>query len=292
MVSNSLKIIYNFYGKEKDDETGFSFFGARYYASELSIWLSVDPLAHLATHYSPYAFCFNNPLIYVDPDGQYPIYVLTRGYAPFKTFGVPRDKFYGDNSWHTLNKGASYRNLASINYDTETRQTSAFGGLSRSHNVSGTKDAPSRTNISDRSAGNSIDVHSFGNNAEQKGSWDIDQFTKLKVTTEGNIKKDHILNVSGTISGDDFPNQESMISEIKGNMLWLGNYETSGGNVIEPTMNLANENESDVNINIGIRVKVNKDGVYQGVMQTGKDGKECMISVRDWNKKFKSDDKK
>ena len=285
---------FKFNGKEEINDLGVNWmdYGARMYMPDLGRWNHVDPLAHLMPAWSPYSAMFNNPIIFVDPDGQYPIYVLTRSYAPFRTFGLPGDKFYGDNRGHTLNKGASYRTLASINYDTETRQTSAFGGLSRSHNVRGTKDATSRTNISDRSAGNSIDVHSFGNNAAQKGSWDIDQFTKLKVTTEGNIKQNHILNVSGTISGDDFPNQESMISDSKGNTLWLGNYETSGGNVTGPTMNLANENESDVHINIGIRISVNKDGVFQGVMQTGKDGKESMISVGDWNKKFKSDDNK
>ena len=49
------------------------------------------------------------------------------------------------------------------------------------------------------------------------------------------LKKDHILNVSGTISGDDFPNQESIIYDSKGNTLWLGNYETSGDAVTGPT---------------------------------------------------------
>ena len=32
-------------GKEKDSETGYYYFGARYYNSDLSLWLSVDPMA-------------------------------------------------------------------------------------------------------------------------------------------------------------------------------------------------------------------------------------------------------
>ena len=32
---------YTFSAKEKDIETGYSYFGARYYTSDLSIWLSV-----------------------------------------------------------------------------------------------------------------------------------------------------------------------------------------------------------------------------------------------------------
>ena len=35
---------YTFSAKEKDTETGLSYFGARYYSSDLSIWLSVDPM--------------------------------------------------------------------------------------------------------------------------------------------------------------------------------------------------------------------------------------------------------
>jgi RHS repeat-associated protein len=285
---------YGFNGQEKSTEINESSYTAEFWQYDARIgrrW-NVDPKASQMPAWSPYSFCFNNPLIFVDPDGQYPIYILTRSYAPFKTFGPSFARFYGDNRGHTLERGASYRTLASINYDTETRQTQAFGGRSRSHSVDGTKDAYSNTNIDNRTNGNNIDVHSYGNNAAQPGSWDIDQFTKLKVTTDGNIKGNHILNVQGAISGDDFPNQESMIYDSKGNGLWLGNYETSGGAAKGPTLDLARENERDVHINVNIRISVNKDGVFQGVMQKGKDGKDSMISIGDWNKKFKSDDNK
>jgi hypothetical protein len=30
---------YTFYAKEKDDETQYSYFGARYYDSDLSVWV-------------------------------------------------------------------------------------------------------------------------------------------------------------------------------------------------------------------------------------------------------------
>ena len=63
-------IRFKFTGKEKDSETGYTYFGARYYASELSLWLSVDPLNILYPNLSPYAYCDNNPIYYVDPDGR------------------------------------------------------------------------------------------------------------------------------------------------------------------------------------------------------------------------------
>ena len=61
---------YTFSGKEKDVETGYGYFGARYYDSGLSIWLSVDPMSDKYPSMSPYNYCANNPVILVDPDGN------------------------------------------------------------------------------------------------------------------------------------------------------------------------------------------------------------------------------
>ena len=87
---------YTFSAKEKDEETGYSVtslrsvsslqfgnvrtsshcphllrrFGARYYNSTLSVWLSVDPMADKYPSLSSYAYCANNPVKLVDPDGR------------------------------------------------------------------------------------------------------------------------------------------------------------------------------------------------------------------------------
>ena len=61
---------YTFSAKEKDVETGYSYFGARYYDSGLSIWLSVDPMSDNTPFATPYAYCANNPLKFVDPTGM------------------------------------------------------------------------------------------------------------------------------------------------------------------------------------------------------------------------------
>ena len=61
----------SFTGKERDSETGFSYFGARYYDSDLMTgWLSVDPMADKYPSLSPYAYCAWNPVKLVDPDGE------------------------------------------------------------------------------------------------------------------------------------------------------------------------------------------------------------------------------
>ena len=61
---------YTFSAKEKDLETSLSYFGARYYTSDLSVWLSVDPMSDKYPSLSPYTYCANNPIKLVDPNGE------------------------------------------------------------------------------------------------------------------------------------------------------------------------------------------------------------------------------
>ena len=62
---------FRFTGKERDEETGYGYFGARYMDHELmTMWLSVDLLADKYPSISPYAYCAWNPVKLVDPDGR------------------------------------------------------------------------------------------------------------------------------------------------------------------------------------------------------------------------------
>ncbi|MFB7450729.1 SpvB/TcaC N-terminal domain-containing protein [Streptomyces sp. NPDC056194] len=60
---------YRHTGKERDDETGLSYFGARYYAPWLGRWTSCDP-AGLADGPCRYAYARCGPVRYRDPDGR------------------------------------------------------------------------------------------------------------------------------------------------------------------------------------------------------------------------------
>jgi len=52
-------------------ETGYSYFGARYYDSDLSgLFLSVDPMSDKFQSLSPYAYCAWNPIKATDPNGM------------------------------------------------------------------------------------------------------------------------------------------------------------------------------------------------------------------------------
>ena len=67
---------YRYNGKEQlrfeslNLDPGLTDYGARYYAPTFGRWASPDPLADKYYSISPYAFCNNNPVNYIDPDGR------------------------------------------------------------------------------------------------------------------------------------------------------------------------------------------------------------------------------
>ncbi len=61
---------YKYVGKERDEETGLYYYGARYYAGWLGRFVSVDALASQFPQFSPFVYSNNNPLRYSDPTGM------------------------------------------------------------------------------------------------------------------------------------------------------------------------------------------------------------------------------
>ncbi len=63
---------YGFGSKEEQDEIGLEWldFGFRNYDSSLGRWMNIDNLAENYFNYSPYTYTANNPIYYIDPDGQ------------------------------------------------------------------------------------------------------------------------------------------------------------------------------------------------------------------------------
>jgi RHS repeat-associated protein len=81
--NSSWAVPYTFSGKEKDAETGYSYFGARYYDSDLSVWLSVDPLADKYLSTSGFMYVMGNPIGNIDPNGLENIVVVgNQGESP------------------------------------------------------------------------------------------------------------------------------------------------------------------------------------------------------------------
>jgi RHS repeat-associated protein len=63
---------YQYTGKERDTESGYDYFNARNYHSEVGRFLSVDPLADKYPGWSSYNYTMNNPIRFIDPDGRAP----------------------------------------------------------------------------------------------------------------------------------------------------------------------------------------------------------------------------
>jgi RHS repeat-associated protein len=64
---------YKFNGKEIDEETGLYYYGARYYDAGIGVWYGTDLMQEKYPNVSTYAYCANNPIMFIDPDGNAPI---------------------------------------------------------------------------------------------------------------------------------------------------------------------------------------------------------------------------
>jgi RHS repeat-associated protein len=61
---------YRYAGKERDEETGLCYHGARYYAPWLGRWTSCDPIYN--KNIASYVSFKMNPVVHLDPDGREP----------------------------------------------------------------------------------------------------------------------------------------------------------------------------------------------------------------------------
>lgn len=59
-----------FTGKERDSETNWDYFGARYYDPAIARWLSVDPLSEEYPSIGSFVYVANNPIYLIDPNGK------------------------------------------------------------------------------------------------------------------------------------------------------------------------------------------------------------------------------
>ena len=116
-----------FTGKERDEETGYGYFGARYMDHELmTMWLSVDPMADKYPNISPYNYCMWNPIKLVDPDGKDTLYITNKGTVDHQKKGGRSTFIRVNNTWTEvpmpgrITKRPSYSTKLKRNISTNT----------------------------------------------------------------------------------------------------------------------------------------------------------------------------
>jgi len=271
-------------------ETGFYYYGARYYDPKGSLWLSVDPLAHKMPFASPYNCCLNNPINMLDPDGRIPYPITIRGFAPFKVFGFG---FHGDGRGYSTGN-VSARVHQKINFDTDktTITTSAWSSPSyKANNPSGAKTATPAVNFTgDFTIANNGDAKTFGFGTHVAAgnpitpkivTPNIDIFSNFSVTEN---KKAGTLNVSGSLTGDNFPSTEAFMTDPAGNNVFIGVGQIAAGVDKDwgPLKELPNENTRPIE-SFNFSISTDKKGNFTGVTE----GKTT-YSIADWNKRFTS----
>jgi len=89
---------YLFSGKERDEETGLLYFGARYQDSKYGIWYSVDLLAEMYLNISSYVYCDDNPVKYKDPDGRQKMTLSPLGIIQYLSIAISLEHTDGNQN--------------------------------------------------------------------------------------------------------------------------------------------------------------------------------------------------
>jgi RHS repeat-associated protein len=109
---------YKYTGKELDMEHGLMLYDyeVRQYDPAVGRFTTMDPLAEKYYSVSPYAYCLNNPVRYVDPDGM-STYVIQNSDGSYRVVGGNKDD--DDLNIYSINfKDGKYAGMSSIGKST------------------------------------------------------------------------------------------------------------------------------------------------------------------------------
>ena len=283
---------YLFNGKERTQDFGLGWddFGARRYMPDLGRWIGPDPLADEFPTYSPYNYAVNNPLLYIDPNGEFPIKFHIRSFAPTGSFSsLAGLGFQDDGRGFTTSTARSVTSRISQEFVLETDNGSISNSsfITRSdytiNRITGreTLGSPIGEISSVASATTEDGATTFGFSSSFRGrneqvplSPDIAVSSFFSVTED---KGASTLTIDADIFSKQFPATEAFVTDPSGQSLFLGVGAAYGnpGSLVSADKKQVIDNQ----LSIGI----DADGNFQNVTFRG-----TSYSIQEFNKQFQS----
>lgn len=265
-------------------------FDARNYDQQIGRFWSGDRKADKLVDWSPYVYAVNNPVLFVDPDGEFPYPIHVRSFAPMKEFG---GWFAGDNRGYSTAAGKGEGGSVTSRVQQTFTVDPSKGELTGQRTWSDASHHPWRESQTATPTGNvdvtygcspdknsaTINSSMAGANPLVPGSPDIDVKSSISIVED---LKAGTLTVNATMKGDGFPAAEMFIGDTKGQQLMViaSPYE---GN---PYMSLPGDGNKPMG-SANFTVTINSKGEFTGVVTgSGKDAKTYTIA--DWNKQMQS----